>query len=70
MAVEQVVKLPQNNRRLDIKLEGRHKVNTYEFVDVWQRETFCQYIGRMKKERMSQSVDQVSVFVGTWNMGN
>ena len=65
----QVIKCSANNCRLDMVIEGRKK-ESYLFETVWSRETFCQMIQELKTfHASSQQVDHLSVFVGSWNMG-
>jgi hypothetical protein len=46
------------------------KKQTFYFESVHKRENFCQQIMHMKnKHSKGDHVDQISVFVGTWNMG-
>jgi hypothetical protein len=68
-AVEQLIKCTSNNCRLDVKIAGCKK-KTYIFEDVRQRENFCQLVQQMKNMHSSDAeVLEISVFVGTWNMG-
>jgi len=67
--VEQLVKGTVNNCRLDIKVTG-HKKKTYMFEDVRQRENFCQLVQQLKNmHSLDPEVKRVSLFIGTWNMG-
>ena len=46
------------------------KKQTFSFESVHKRENFCQQIMHMKNTHSKgDNVDQISVFVGTWNMG-
>jgi len=67
--VEQLIKGTVNNCRLDIRISGRKK-KTYMFEDVRQRENFCQLVQQLKNmHSLDPEVKRVSVFIGTWNMG-
>lgn len=69
LAVEQLIKSTSNKRQLDIKIANRKK-ETFVFDDVRQRENFCQLVQQMKNMySFNAEVRQISVFVGTWNMG-
>ncbi|XP_078694432.1 phosphatidylinositol 3,4,5-trisphosphate 5-phosphatase 2A-like isoform X2 [Branchiostoma floridae x Branchiostoma belcheri] len=64
----QLVKSPK--ARLGIKIEGQ-KAKYFIFEDVRSRELFCQLIQHMKNiHSKDKEVDQISVFVGSWNMGD
>ena len=44
---------------------------TYVFEDMKQRENFCQLVQQLKNMHSldSSDVKQISIFIGTWNMG-
>ncbi|XP_066266915.1 phosphatidylinositol 3,4,5-trisphosphate 5-phosphatase 2-like isoform X1 [Branchiostoma lanceolatum] len=64
----QLVKSPK--ARLGVKIEDQ-KGKYFVFEDVRSRELFCQLIQHMKNiHSKDKEVDQISVFVGTWNMGD
>ncbi|KAK3094659.1 hypothetical protein FSP39_004619 [Pinctada imbricata] len=66
----QLVKNTKDNMRLDLVLSGKKKY-TVTFEGVHKRENFCQQIMQMKNMHSTQmDVDQISVFIGTWNMGD
>lgn len=73
--VTQLVKSTKDNMRLDMLVLDDEKKKkqtkfTFAFTSVHVRETFCQQIMQMKNMHSSAvEVDQISVFVGTWNMG-
>ncbi|XP_067948366.1 phosphatidylinositol 3,4,5-trisphosphate 5-phosphatase 2-like [Watersipora subatra] len=68
--IAQVIKSTRNSRMLEILIEGRRK-ETFMFDDIRQREHFCQLVQQLKKvHSMEMLVDNLSVFCGTWNMGN
>lgn len=73
--VTQLVKSTKDNTRLDMLVLDEEKKKkqtkfTFAFTSVHVRETFCQQIMQMKNMHSSAvDVDQISVFVGTWNMG-
>ena len=69
VSVEQLIKCTKNNCRLEIKLEGRKK-EVFAFSNVRKREHFCQVVQQLKNiHSPSEELQQISVFVGTWNMG-
>ncbi|XP_070538034.1 phosphatidylinositol 3,4,5-trisphosphate 5-phosphatase 2-like isoform X2 [Ptychodera flava] len=66
----QLIKSRSNNAKLCIKVDGS-KRKEFTFVDAKKRETFCQLIQQMKNiHTHSSDIDQISVFIGTWNMGD
>ncbi|XP_064638229.1 phosphatidylinositol 3,4,5-trisphosphate 5-phosphatase 2-like isoform X2 [Lineus longissimus] len=68
--IEQLIKSKDNNLRLDVKIEGR-KRETYQFEDARSRENFCQLIHQMKNiHAPADQIDAITVFIGTWNMGD
>ena len=73
--VTQLVKSTKDNTKLDMLVLDDEKKKkpmklTLAFSTVHVRETFCQQIMQMKNMHSSVvDVDQISVFVGTWNMG-
>ncbi|XP_041349218.1 phosphatidylinositol 3,4,5-trisphosphate 5-phosphatase 2A-like [Gigantopelta aegis] len=65
----QLIKNTADNSRLDIIIEGKKKT-TYSFENAHVRENFCLQIRQMKSLHSTEAeVDQISVFIGTWNMG-
>ncbi|KAL4219720.1 Phosphatidylinositol 3 [Mactra antiquata] len=55
---------------LDVVLDGKKK-QTYVFADPHIRENFCLQIRQMKNMHSTETdIDQISMFVGTWNMGD
>eukprot|EP00105_Crassostrea_gigas_P035660 XP_019919808.1 PREDICTED: phosphatidylinositol 3,4,5-trisphosphate 5-phosphatase 2 isoform X4 [Crassostrea gigas] len=74
--ITQLVKSTKDNTRLDMLVLDEEKKKkqtkfTFAFTSVHVRETFCQQIMQMKNMHSSAvDVDQISVFVGTWNMGD
>ncbi|XP_041483163.1 phosphatidylinositol 3,4,5-trisphosphate 5-phosphatase 1-like isoform X3 [Lytechinus variegatus] len=68
--VAQLIKSRTSNTKLAIKLSNGKK-KEYAFEDAKKRETFCQMLQYMKMvHSKSKEVDQISVFIGTWNMGD
>ena len=68
-SVEQLIKCTKNNCRLEIKIEGRKK-ESYTFSNVRKREHFCQVVQQLKNlHSPSEELQQISIFIGTWNMG-
>ncbi|CAH1781564.1 unnamed protein product [Owenia fusiformis] len=66
----QLIKSTSNKCNLDVIIEGRKK-DTYIFDSVRSRENFCQLIQQMRHmHSASQEVDQISLFIGTWNLGD
>ncbi|XP_022335405.2 phosphatidylinositol 3,4,5-trisphosphate 5-phosphatase 2A-like isoform X2 [Crassostrea virginica] len=74
--ITQLVKSTKDNTKLDMLVLDDEKKKkpmklTLAFSTVHVRETFCQQIMQMKNMHSSVvDVDQISVFVGTWNMGD
>ena len=69
ISVIQLIKSTTENRRLDVIIVGRKK-DTYIFDDVKTREKFCQHIQQLKNLFSdAEELDRLSVFIGTWNMG-
>ncbi|XP_025080135.1 phosphatidylinositol 3,4,5-trisphosphate 5-phosphatase 2-like isoform X2 [Pomacea canaliculata] len=65
----QLVKHTQENSRLDVIMEGKKKL-TYQFENAHERENFCLQVRQMKTLHSQETdVDNLSVFIGTWNMG-
>ncbi|XP_046568914.1 LOW QUALITY PROTEIN: phosphatidylinositol 3,4,5-trisphosphate 5-phosphatase 2A-like [Haliotis rubra] len=65
----QLVKSTSDNSRLDVIIEGKKKTS-YMFENAHARENFCLQIRHMKSlHSKEEKVDQISVFIGTWNMG-
>lgn len=68
-SVEQLIKNTSQNNRLDIKIQNKKK-ETYVFESVRERENFCQLMQQLKNmHSIAQEVENLSLFVGTWNMG-
>ncbi|XP_072180277.1 phosphatidylinositol 3,4,5-trisphosphate 5-phosphatase 1-like [Diadema setosum] len=66
----QLIKSRTSNTKLAIKLTNGKK-KEYAFEDAKKRETFCQMLQYMKMvHSKSKEVDQLSLFIGTWNMGD
>lgn len=69
VSVLQLVKHTQENSRLDVIMEGKKKL-TYQFENAHERENFCLQVRQMKTLHSQETdVDNLSVFIGTWNMG-
>ncbi|XP_062578333.1 phosphatidylinositol 3,4,5-trisphosphate 5-phosphatase 1-like isoform X3 [Saccostrea cucullata] len=74
--ITQLVKSTKDNTKLDMLIldeEKKKKQTKFSvvFSSVHVRENFCQQIMQMKNMHSSiVDVDQISVFVGTWNMGD
>ena len=69
VAVLQLIKNSANKSQLDMLFEGCKK-ESHVFEDVRQREGFCQLVQQLKNHHSkSKQPDQLSVFIGTWNMG-
>jgi len=69
VTVLQLVKNLSNKTQLDMLFEGCKK-ETHVFEDMRQRETFCQLVQQLKNQHSTRrQLDQLSVFIGTWNMG-
>nr|XP_019936033.1 PREDICTED: phosphatidylinositol 3,4,5-trisphosphate 5-phosphatase 1 [Paralichthys olivaceus] len=70
----QLVKSQKMHTKLVIVLETeKEKILRKEFVfdDTKKREGFCQLLQQMKNKHSAKpEPDMISVFVGTWNMGN
>ncbi|ELT97614.1 hypothetical protein CAPTEDRAFT_80715, partial [Capitella teleta] len=67
--VEQLIKHTAHNNRLDIKIQNKKK-ETYSFENLRERENFCQLVQQMKNmHSATQEVENLSLFTGTWNMG-
>lgn len=67
--VVQLVKNTTDKSRLHVIFSNKKKYN-YQFQSVLERESFCLQIRQMKSlHSAEQDVDNVSVFIGTWNMG-
>ncbi|XP_077987739.1 phosphatidylinositol 3,4,5-trisphosphate 5-phosphatase 1-like isoform X2 [Glandiceps talaboti] len=66
----QLVKSRSNNTKLIVKVEGS-KRKEFAFENVKKRETFCQLVQQMKNiHSHSNDIDQLSLFIGSWNMGD
>ncbi|GAA6102568.1 phosphatidylinositol 3,4,5-trisphosphate 5-phosphatase 1 isoform X1 [Tachysurus ichikawai] len=70
----QLVKSKKMHTKLEIVLETeKEKTQRKEFVfnDTKKREGFCQLLQQMKNKHSDKAEpDMISLFVGTWNMGN
>ncbi|XP_060723713.1 phosphatidylinositol 3,4,5-trisphosphate 5-phosphatase 1 isoform X2 [Tachysurus vachellii] len=70
----QLVKSKKMHTKLEILLETeKEKTQRKEFVfnDTKKREGFCQLLQQMKNKHSDKAEpDMISLFVGTWNMGN
>ncbi|CAL1541371.1 unnamed protein product [Lymnaea stagnalis] len=67
--IAQLVKNTTDNSRLHVIFSNKKKY-TYQFASVLERENFCLQIRQMKSlHSQEQDVDNVSIFIGTWNMG-
>ncbi|ESO92892.1 hypothetical protein LOTGIDRAFT_120337, partial [Lottia gigantea] len=67
--VLQLVKNTSDGSKLDVIIQGKKKY-TYQFDSAHTREMFCLQIRQMKSMHSTEKdVDQISVFIGTWNMG-
>ncbi|KAK3776324.1 hypothetical protein RRG08_039910 [Elysia crispata] len=67
--IVQLVKNTSDNSRLHVIFSNKKKY-LYQFQSVLQRENFCLQIRQMKSlHSQEHDVDNVSIFVGTWNMG-
>lgn len=70
----QLVKSQKMHTKLVIVVETeKEKIQRKEFVfdDTKKREGFCQLLQQMKNKHSEKpEPDMISVFVGTWNMGN
>ncbi|KAH3722035.1 hypothetical protein DPMN_064984 [Dreissena polymorpha] len=65
-----LIKSTKDKCNLDVILDGKMK-QTYSFADPHARENFCLQIRQMKNMHSTEAeIDQISLFVGTWNMGN
>ncbi|XP_071838497.1 phosphatidylinositol 3,4,5-trisphosphate 5-phosphatase 2-like isoform X2 [Apostichopus japonicus] len=68
--IAQLVKSRDNKTRLMIAFNNGKK-KEYSFEHAKQREYFCQLVQSMKLcHTNSKEVDQISVFIGSWNMGD
>ena len=69
VVVLQLIKNSANKSQLDMLFEGCKK-ESHVFEDVRQRESFCQLVQQLRNHHSERKqIDQLSVFVGTWNMG-
>ncbi|XP_038050530.1 phosphatidylinositol 3,4,5-trisphosphate 5-phosphatase 2B-like isoform X2 [Patiria miniata] len=67
--IMQLIKSRGTNTKLQIRFSNGKK-KEYSFEDAKRRETFCQLIQYMKVTHSnSKEVDQITIFIGTWNMG-
>lgn len=68
--VTQLVKSKDNIKRLRMKIDPK-QTRDFEFDDGKSREVFCQLVQQMKHQHSKDMTrNQVSLFIGTWNMGN
>ncbi|XP_033760174.1 phosphatidylinositol 3,4,5-trisphosphate 5-phosphatase 2A-like [Pecten maximus] len=68
--IVQLVKSSSDNCRLDLIYDTKKKM-TYIFNSALVRENFCHQILQMKNVHSKDiEVDQISIFIGTWNMGD
>ncbi|XP_048587954.1 phosphatidylinositol 3,4,5-trisphosphate 5-phosphatase 2A isoform X2 [Nematostella vectensis] len=68
--VLQLIKSRDNMKRLGIKLESK-PLKEFDFDDGKSREVFCQLVQQIKNQQSKGSaIDEISVFVGTWNLGS
>ncbi|KAK3697934.1 hypothetical protein QZH41_013014 [Actinostola sp. cb2023] len=66
----QLIKSRTNIKRLGMKLDSK-PVKEFEFDDGKSREVFCQLVQQVKNQDSKNStIEQISVFVGTWNLGD
>ncbi|XP_062852571.1 phosphatidylinositol 3,4,5-trisphosphate 5-phosphatase 1 [Trichomycterus rosablanca] len=70
----QLIKSQKMHTKLELVVETeREKTQRKEFVfnDTKKREGFCQLLQQMKNKHTDKpEPDMISIFVGTWNMGN
>ncbi|GFN73980.1 hypothetical protein PoB_000048600 [Plakobranchus ocellatus] len=67
--IVQLVKNTSDNSKLHVIFSNKKKY-LYQFQSVLERENFCLQIRQMKSlHSQEHDVDNVSIFVGTWNMG-
>ncbi|WAR28340.1 SHIP2-like protein [Mya arenaria] len=65
-----LIKSTKDKCNLDVILDGKNK-QTYAFHDPHMRENFCLQIRQMKNMHSTETdIDQISLFIGTWNMGD
>ncbi|XP_031564275.1 phosphatidylinositol 3,4,5-trisphosphate 5-phosphatase 2-like isoform X3 [Actinia tenebrosa] len=68
--ITQLIKSRTNIKRLSMKIESK-PIKEFEFDDGKSREVFCQLVQQVKNQNSKdQALEQISVFVGTWNMGD
>jgi phosphatidylinositol-3,4,5-trisphosphate 5-phosphatase 2 len=66
----QLIKSRSNQLKLSIRIIGKGKKD-YQFEDYKQRELFCQLVQQMHvMHNPNQEVEAITVFIGTWNMGD
>ncbi|XP_064394235.1 phosphatidylinositol 3,4,5-trisphosphate 5-phosphatase 2-like [Halichondria panicea] len=65
----QLVKSRTREHRLGVQLSGQSRKD-YIFNDMRAREHFCQLIQYIRNKMRQEEHDHVSIFVGTWNMGD
>ena len=69
ISVLHLIKSTKDKSTLDIILDGKKK-QTYTFASPHTRESFCLQIRQMKTMFAPENeIEQISVFIGTWNMG-
>ncbi|XP_065886590.1 phosphatidylinositol 3,4,5-trisphosphate 5-phosphatase 2-like [Dysidea avara] len=68
--IHQLVKSRSKEQRLGIVLEGQGRKD-YMFESLQAREQFCQLIQLVRnKHNENTAVNSLSLFIGTWNMGD
>ncbi|OWF40904.1 Phosphatidylinositol 3,4,5-trisphosphate 5-phosphatase 2 [Mizuhopecten yessoensis] len=68
--IVQLIKSSSDNCRLDLIYDTKKKM-TFIFNSALVRENFCHRILQMKNMHSKDvEVDQISIFIGTWNMGD
>jgi len=69
LLVLQIIKSTTNSCLLELLIEGRKK-DAFCFENIREREHFCQLVQQLKKVHNKEvDVDSISIFCGTWNMG-
>ena len=70
VSVRQLVKNTKNNKVLDLHVLGQ-KMQSYEFVSLFERESFCQMVHHMKQlhSPVEELDSSLTLFIGTWNLG-
>ncbi|KAL3848064.1 hypothetical protein ACJMK2_018947 [Sinanodonta woodiana] len=68
--INHLIKSTKDKSSLDVLIDGKKK-KTYLFENPQARENFCFQIMQMKNMNSTESeIDQISIFVGTWNMAD